>query len=50
LTAQRVIVHGREDVLGVMGSKPIHLMTNEEKNRVPQIRDYFIDTDCRLNE
>lgn len=44
LTAQRVIVHGREDVLGVMGSKPIHLMTNEEKNKVPQIRDYFIDT------
>jgi putative aminopeptidase FrvX len=44
LTAQRVLVHGREDVLGVMGSKPIHLMTNEEKNRVPQIRDYFIDT------
>jgi putative aminopeptidase FrvX len=44
LTAQRVIVHGREDVLGVMGSKPIHLMTSEEKNKVPQIRDYFIDT------
>ena len=44
LTAQRVIVHGREDVLGVMGSKPIHLMTQEEKNKIPQIRDYFIDT------
>ncbi len=44
LTAQRVIVHGREDVLGVMGSKPIHLMTAEEKTKIPQIRDYFIDT------
>jgi putative aminopeptidase FrvX len=44
LTAQRVIIHGREDVVGVMGSKPIHLMTSEERNRVPQIRDYFIDT------
>lgn len=44
LTAQRVIIHGREDILGVMGSKPVHLMTPEEKNRMPQIRDYFIDT------
>ena len=26
LTAQRVIIHGKEDVIGVMGSKPIHLM------------------------
>jgi endoglucanase len=44
LTAQRVIIHGRKDVLGVMGSKPVHLMTPEEKNKNPQIRDYFIDT------
>ena len=26
LTAQRVIIHGKKDVMGVMGSKPIHLM------------------------
>lgn len=44
LTAQRVIIHGREDIMGVMGSKPIHLMTPEEKNKNPQLRDYFIDT------
>ena len=44
LTAQRVIVHGREDVMGVMCSKPVHLMSSEEKNKMPQIRDYFIDT------
>ncbi len=44
LTAQRVIVHGREDILGVMGSKPVHLMTAEEKNKNPQLKDYFIDT------
>lgn len=44
LSAQRVIVHGREDIMGVMGSKPVHLMTAEEKNKNPQLRDYFIDT------
>lgn len=43
LTAQRVIVHGKEDVPGVMGSKPIHLMSNDERNKVAMIRDYFID-------
>lgn len=43
LTAQRVIVHGREDVIGVMASKPIHIMTPEERNKVPQIQDYYID-------
>jgi endoglucanase len=44
LTSQRVIIHGRKDVFGVMGSKPIHIMTAEEKTKVPQIKDYFIDT------
>ncbi|MEL6653072.1 MAG: M20/M25/M40 family metallo-hydrolase [Bacteroidota bacterium] len=43
LTAQRVIVHGKEDVIGVMGSKPIHIMTPEDRKKPPQIKDYFID-------
>ena len=43
LTAQRVIVHGRKDVIGVMGSKPIHMMSPEERNKVVPIGDYFID-------
>lgn len=43
LTAQRVIVHGKQDIIGVMGSKPIHIMTPEERNKAPQLKDYFID-------
>jgi len=43
LTAQRVIVHGKEDVIGVMGSKPIHIMNPEERKKAPRIEDYFID-------
>ena len=43
LTAQRVIVHGKEDLIGVMGSKPIHIMTPEERKKSPAIKDYFID-------
>jgi endoglucanase len=44
LTAQRVIIHGKEDVLGVMGSKPIHLMSAADRQKVPTTKDYFIDT------
>ena len=43
LTSQRVIVHGKEDLIGVMGSKPIHLMKPEERNKAPQVQDFFID-------
>jgi endoglucanase len=43
LTAQRVIVHGRDDLLGVMGSKPIHLMTEEDRKKPVKIEDYYID-------
>src|SRR5688572_12198328 len=35
LTSQRVIIHGRKDVMGVMGSKPVHIMSPDEKNKVP---------------
>ncbi|MEQ8907895.1 MAG: M42 family metallopeptidase [Vicingaceae bacterium] len=43
LTAQRVIIHGKEDIIGVMGSKPIHVMSQEERNKNPKTKDYFID-------
>ena len=44
LTAQRVIIHGKKDVIGVMGGKPIHLMSNSDRSKPPKIKDYFIDT------
>lgn len=43
LTAQRVIIHGKKDVIGVMGSKPVHVMSAEEKAKLPKTTDYFID-------
>ena len=44
LTAQRVILHGKEDVYGVMASKPIHIMRAEEKSKAPELKDFYIDT------
>ena len=50
LTAQRVIIHGKKDVIGVMGSKPIHLMSAADRAKVPTIKDYFIDTGMTKKE
>jgi endoglucanase len=44
LTSQRVIVHGKKDLIGVMGAKPTHIMQPEDRNKPAKITDYFIDT------
>lgn len=50
LTAQRVIIHGKKDIIGVMASKPIHVMTTDERNKVAKLSDYFIDTGLSAEE
>jgi endoglucanase len=50
LTAQRVIIHGKKDIIGVMASKPIHVMTADERNKVAKLSDYFIDTGLSKEE
>lgn len=50
LTAQRIIIHGKKDIIGVMGTKPIHIMTAEERAKPPKIQDYFIDTGLSKEE
>ena len=45
LVAQRVIIHtDKGDIIGVMGCKPIHVMTPEERSKMPKISDFYIDT------
>lgn len=45
LVAQRVIVHGRTDLPGVMmpAIKPVHLMTAEEAKAPLKISDFYVD-------
>lgn len=50
LTAQRVIIHGKKDIIGVMASKPIHVMTPEERKKNPKTTDFFIDTGLSKEE
>lgn len=44
MLGQRVIVHGTNgDLVGVIGSKPPHILTQEERNKVVQKKDMYID-------
>ncbi len=44
LTAQRVLVHAKGgDLVGVMGTKPVHLLSDEERKVAPKTENYFID-------
>lgn len=45
LTAQRVLVSGKRDYVGLLGpaTKPIHLLDEEERRKAPKIDDLFID-------
>ena len=45
LFARKVLVQGREDLIGAMNpvGKPIHLATEEEKKKIPTIDEFFVD-------
>jgi len=44
LLAQEVIIHGSEDVYGVIGAKPPHLLKPEETKKAVKMEDLYIDT------
>lgn len=45
LVAQRVLVHGKKDLPGnlCVSTKPIHILSEEEKKKDLQIKDFFVD-------
>lgn len=51
LLAQRVVVKTRKgDVPGVIGSKPPHVLTEEERKKVVNLSDMFIDVGAKDKE
>ncbi|HZD42675.1 MAG TPA: M42 family peptidase, partial [Methanomicrobiales archaeon] len=51
LYSQRVVVHGsRGRLYGVVGAKPPHIMTDEEKKKELKIEDMFIDIGATSRE
>jgi len=44
LVGQRVRIHTRDgDVIGVIGRKPIHLLKDDDRKKVPEVKDLHID-------
>ncbi|MFC1805824.1 M42 family metallopeptidase [Planctomycetota bacterium] len=48
LLAQRVIVHARKgDLLGIIGSRPPHVLSSEERGKIVKRKDMFIDVGAK---
>lgn len=47
---QRVWVHGKEQVCGVIGRKAIHLLDDDERKKKPEIKDLWIDIGASTRE
>ncbi|PWN05564.1 M42 family metallopeptidase [Rhodohalobacter mucosus] len=44
LVTQRVVIHGKETLRGVIGSKPIHIQSDSEKKEKSKLENLYIDT------
>lgn len=44
LLAQEVIIHGRQDIIGIIGATPPHLLKPEDVGKPIKIRDLRVDT------
>jgi len=47
---QRVWIHGKERVPGIIGRKAIHLLEEEERKRKPELKDLWIDIGATSKE
>ena len=50
LLAQEVIVHGKKDIFGVIGAKPPHLQSVEERNEAIKMEDLLVDVGLSKSE
>lgn len=50
LPSQEVIVHGKKDILGVIGSKPPHLLSLGDMEKAIKIEDMYIDVGMSKKE
>lgn len=39
----RITTSGGDDLIGVIGSKPIHILSDEEKKKLPELKELFVD-------
>ncbi len=43
LVGQEVVVHSQRDIPGIIGIKPPHIMTDEDRKKAPQLHELFVD-------
>jgi putative aminopeptidase FrvX len=49
LLAKRVVI-GKKKICGIIGHKPVHLTKDEDKEKLPEIKDLFIDIGAKTNK
>lgn len=50
LIVGKAVLIGRNNVCGVIGTKAIHQQSDEEKNKVPELKNLFIDIGAQTKE
>lgn len=51
LIAKRVVVMGRtRKLIGLIGTKPVHIMKEEERKKMPELDDLFVDLGLPVDE
>lgn len=50
LPSQEVVIHGKKDILGVIGTKPPHLLSSSEMDKAIKIDDMYIDIGMNQKE
>ncbi|NDJ54605.1 MAG: M42 family metallopeptidase [Chloroflexi bacterium] len=50
MIGQTVVVHGSEDLLGLVGSRPPHVLPAEDRKKYPDLSDLVIDTGLTAEE
>jgi endoglucanase len=50
LLAQEIVIHGKKDIIGVIGAKPPHLLKPEESKKAVKLEDLSVDTGLNKEE
>ncbi|HHV95491.1 MAG TPA: M42 family metallopeptidase [Clostridiaceae bacterium] len=50
LLATEVVIHGKNSIPGVIGAKPPHLLSPEDRNKTMGLQDLYIDTGMNYEE
>lgn len=43
LPGKEVVIHGKEDIIGIIGAKPPHVTTAEDRKKAVPLKDLYID-------